>query len=258
LEKWGEEPQLKSADVVACVSEEVAEKVLELGVEERRIIVTPCSVDVDRFAPTNQRGAVRAKLNLNGRFVIGWVGSFRKFHGVDLLLDAYAQIKKEIPNAALLLVGDGFERSAIVNRAQSLHLQDVVFTGTVPHAEMPDYIGAMDIAVVVDPGRGEFHYSPLKLKEYMACGVPVIAPNSGQLGQILNHEQNALTIPAGDPSAMIIAIQRLYADSLLRVLIAQNARRLMLAEGDWSYQLERVMSLIEKLPMNPRLDRCQR
>lgn len=253
LERLAEDPQLLAADLVACVSEDVAEELVRRGVEERRVMVAPCSVDVDRFVPRQGYSEVRQRLGLGDRFVVGWVGSFRRFHGLELLLEAYGRLRQEVPQASLLLVGDGFERRALEGKVAEMALPDVAFTGTVPHAEMPDYLTAMDAAVVVDPGRAGFHYSPLKLKEYMAAGLAVVAPPSGQLADLLVDGDNALVVPAGNAEAIFRALTRLHAESELRCDLGHRARRQMEVEGDWSFQLDRALDRLAELPLNPRL-----
>lgn len=255
LERVAENPQLRAADLVACVSDEVAGELERRGVEPRRLLVTPCSVDVDRFAADPQvRATTRHRLGLDDRFTVGWVGSFRRFHGLDLLIDAFAELRERVPEAALLLVGDGFERQAMTDYAAARGLAEaVVFTGTVPHAEMPGHLAAMDAAVVVDPGRADFHYSPLKLKEYMAAGLAVVAPDSGQLVSLLDDGGNALVVPPGDRAAIRRALGRLHAEPELRAALGQRARTLMEAEGDWSHQLDLALATLDGLPRNPRL-----
>lgn len=251
LEAFAERPQLRAADVVACVSDEVADELARFGVEKERIIVTPCSADVARFSPESADLSLRERLGLASRFVVGWIGSFRRFHGVDLLLESYQQFKATVPEAALLLVGDGSERGAMMRHCRERGIEDVVFTGTVPHSEVPDYIAAMDVAAVVDPGHQDFHYSPLKLKEYMSCGRAVVAPMSGEMRNLLRDGENALVVPAGSSSAVADALQRLYRDDDLRRSLGARARQQMVSEGDWGHQLDRALALARRLPRNP-------
>ena len=112
--------------------------------------------------------ALRHRLGLDGRFVVGWVGSFRRFHAIEQAIDAMVGID----GATLLLVGDGPERPRIETLARAQNVT-AVFTGTVPHDELPLHLAAMDAALVVAGPDAPFHYSPLKLAEYLAAGLPV-------------------------------------------------------------------------------------
>lgn len=246
IERYGERPQLHGADLVCCVSQEVAERVESLGVARNRILVTPNATDTRLFRPNSSSGEIRERLGLSG-FVVGWIGSFRRFHGVELILKAVANLQEERKDVSILLVGDGYERRNLQDLASRLRLKNVVFTGLVPYGEIPDYINAMDVAMLSDAGLSSFHYSPLKLQEYMACGKPVIAPRTGQVEATLKHGEDAVLVPPGDSRAMELAIDRLYLDSDFRASIGRNARRRIDERGDWSYQLERVADRLKEL-----------
>ena len=88
---------------------------------------------------------VRAAFGITGRFVVGWVGILREWHGLELLLEAISRV----PDATALIVGDGPARHLVERRAELLGIGDrLVITGRVSHADMPGYIAAMDVAVV--------------------------------------------------------------------------------------------------------------
>jgi glycosyltransferase involved in cell wall biosynthesis len=251
LERVGELPQFHSADLVACVSEEVAEALVARGVPEDRVLVTPCVADLDVFTPEADRGGLREELGLTDRFVVGWVGSFRRFHGVELALEAAASLQDSIPNLSLLLVGDGLERPRLERMAQDLGLRDVVFTGTVSYEDMPRHIAAMDLALVLDPGTGEFHYSPLKLREYMACGRAVVAPRVGQVGRFLTDGVDALMVDPGDARALARAIEQVHREPGLRRALESAARRKVAAEGSWDRQVLRAVEAMNGRARRP-------
>lgn len=233
-ERLGERPQLQSADVVACVTEEVAEQVVRIGADEARVVVTPCGVDLTRFGRRDP-SQLRRELGIEDRFVIGWMGTFHRFHGLDLLLDAFRELRRSLPEATLMLVGDGLDRARVEQEVDQKGLADAaVFTGAVNHDEVPDYINAMDVAVVVDPGTASFHYSPLKLREYMACERPVVAPASGQIQRTMRHGENAMLVSPGSTTAIVDAVKEFANDPDLarRVGSAGGA----LARDLWSWE----------------------
>jgi glycosyltransferase involved in cell wall biosynthesis len=244
VERTGERPQFRSADLVACVSEEVAEALVERGAPEERVLVTPCVADLDFFTPDAGGSDTRDELGLRGKFVVGWVGSFRRFHGVELALQAAASLQSSIPNLCLLLVGDGLERPRLESMARELGLRDVVFTGTVSYEEMPRYIAAMHLALVLDPGKRKFHYSPLKLREYMACARPVLAPRVGQVERFLNDGVDALLIDPGDARDLARAIERVYREPGLGATLGAAARRKVEEEGGWDRQVQRAVGAL--------------
>jgi glycosyltransferase involved in cell wall biosynthesis len=226
-ERAGEQAPLRHADVVACGSEAVAVEIRRLGIDDRRIVITPTGVDPELFASPVDRTAVRGRLGLEGRFVAGWVGSFRKFHALDQAVDALAGLDR----ATLLLVGDGPERARVEQLARARGV-DVRATGTVAHDEIPAHLAAMDVALVVAAPDRSFHYSPLKLGEYLSAGIPVIAPRAGELPAQLHDDVDALLVPAGDRAALNAALRRLRDEPATRERLARGARA---AADHWSW-----------------------
>ena len=236
-ERFGERPQLRRADVVVCVSEEVAASVRRVADRSSDVVVIPNGVDTARFHPEAPDPALRAKLGLDGRFVVGWSGSFRTFHGLDTLLDAAARARRDVADLALLLVGDGLGRPAVEQRAAELGVP-LVLPGTVEYHEMPEYLRLMDAAVALAPASGRFHYSPVKLREYQACGVPVIAAAVGEMARGLDHERDVLLVPPGDSDALAEAIRRSARDEAGSRERATRARRLVVRTGSWAARLD--------------------
>lgn len=247
MERHGECEQLQSADLVACVTEEVAEEVIRLGASPERVIVTPCAVDLDHFNEGVDGAEVRARYGLEGRTVIGWVGTFHKFHGLDLLLRAYAQLERGRPDVSLLLVGDGQDRPRIETLISELGLRTVVLTGVVPQSEVPRYIAAMDVATVVDPGTASFHYSPLKLKEYLACGRAVVAPASGQVSRYVEDGRHGVLVTPGDETALAGALRRLVDDPDLRCSLGAAGTELIRETGTWQHQVRAVEEALARI-----------
>ncbi len=244
LERVGEDPLLRSADLVVCVSEEVAEKVARRGVSSDRILVTPNGVDVHLFNPDVSGSAVRERYSLGNSFVLGWIGSFHKFHGLDLAIEAAAALQEDLPELTLLLVGDGLDRARIEAQGRRLGLSNVVFTGTVDHSDIPSHIAAMDVSLVLSPNDEAFHYSPLKLREYMACGRPVIVPRTGELRHFISDGEDGLLVEPGDVSTLVAAVRRLYEHPDLRASMGAEARSKMVREGSWERQVQRTFEAL--------------
>jgi len=240
LERLGENPLLRSADLVVAVSDEVGEQVRERGVPTQRILVTPNGVDIHLFTPDGDGTAVRARHGLEDRFVVGWIGGFHRFHGLDLALDMAAALRDAVPGLTLLLVGDGVERRRLEERAASLGLDNVVFTGTVSHSEIPAHIAAMDAAVVLSPPDGRFHYSPLKLREYMACARPVIASRAGELAGFITDGEDGLLVEPGSVDSLASAVRKLHDSPELQARLGSAGREKMIREGSWERQVQRT------------------
>lgn len=248
VERRGELPQLHAADLVACVSDEVAESVVLRGVPEARVLVTPNGVDTARFRPSGSRMAIRERYGIEeATFVIAWSGSFRRFHGVELALDSLCHLERAGHNVRLLLMGDGQHLSMLERRAAQLGLRSVTFTGSIPFDEMPDHLAACDAGLVLTGTSGGFHYSPVKLREYAACALPIVAHDVGEPGQLLEDRETALLVPPDDAEALASAIARLVTQPGLRAKLGQNARLLAEDRFAWSTQVERTLHHLDQL-----------
>lgn len=242
VERLGEHPALLGADLLACGSDQVAAQVIERGVDPARVIVTPSGVDMGDFQRPVDRDAIRRRLGIADRFVIGWVGSFRPFHALERAVEAATSVE----NSCLLLVGDGPTRHRVEALAAERGVP-VTVTGTVPHDEIADLIWAMDAAVVLARPDQPFHYSPLKVAEYLACGVPVVAPATGQLAERLRHEEDSLLVPSGDDRALGQALRRLSEDPALAASLRAGALAAAPLRWSWDAQVRRVDSHLAAL-----------
>jgi glycosyltransferase involved in cell wall biosynthesis len=244
-ERFGEWPQLRKADLVACVSKEVAESVMRNTGRRDAVEVVANGVDTELFSPGPEAASLRAELGLERAFVVGWAGSFRSFHGLDVLLDGAARVRADIPDLAVLLLGDGVERPSVAARAGALRLR-VVLPGTVPYHAMPDHLRLMDVAVVPAPVGGSFHYSPLKLREYQAVGRPVVVSDAGEMGRDLHEEDGALLVPRGDSDALAGAIASLYHDRKRAEALGAAGRASVERSGSWDSRLAEVERLLPR------------
>jgi glycosyltransferase involved in cell wall biosynthesis len=261
---WGglleriERRNLRAADLVACVSAEVRDRLLAMGVPGERILISPMGVDVDRFSPAADGAAVRERHGIApGEVVVGWCGSFRPFHGLDGLVEAFVRVARgdggpggaagDAPPVRLLLVGDGALRPRLEETARESGVLDrVVFTGTVPHGEMPAHVRAMDLAVISSPGTGGFHYSPLKAREYAACGRSVVAPAEGEMTGLGAAGFVSLYRP-GDAGDLARALEHLIGHPGLRREQGERARAFAVAHWTWEARLADALNTCRRL-----------
>lgn len=241
VERVGEHPALRRATLLACGSDEVAEQVIRMGASPDAVLITPTGVDLDR-ATSDEGRAVREALQLGDGFVLGWVGSFRPFHAVNRLVEAV----EGMPDVTLLLVGDGPERPAVQARAAELGVR-AVFTGTVSNDVLPSHMAAMDAAAVVAPDDGSFHYSPLKLAEYLAAGLPVVAPDVATISSRLEHGRHVLLVEPTDRVGLRDAIELLRSDPDLRTSLGKEARAEAERTWSWDDQVRRVRARLAEL-----------
>ena len=232
-----------AADVLLAVSSGVANYLEGFKEARGRVHVVPNGVDVARFPPRSNIG--------NAIFTIGFVGTLKPWHGVDVLLEAFAHFHDQVPESRLLVVGLGPEFDAIVAQAERRGIADhVVLTGAVNPQRIPELLAAMDVGVAPYPDTEDFYFSPLKVYEYMAAGLAVVASHIGQLPELIADGQDGLLCPPGDAAALSAAFVRLHADTGLRQALGLRARAKMLAGHTWSAVAQRVLDLALAQPVH--------
>lgn len=243
-----ERAALENASLVLAVSEELKQTLVDVtGLPPEKIAVLPNGVDVARFNPGGP-----ALEGLRGRFVLGFVGSLKPWHGIGVLVEAFRQLAPD-PRFHLLVVGDGPERGAV----EELERQwpgRVTRPGAVSQREVARYVGAMDVALAPYPPLERFYYSPLKVLEYMAAGRAVVCSRIGQLSRLLHHGETGLLVPPGDPAALADAIRTLAEDDDLRRRLGRAAAREAHERHSWRDRASRVVRLAERLARGDGVD----
>jgi len=241
LARWMECRVWQGADPLMVVSEPLRKHLVkEAGVAPERIRVLPNAVDAKWFTTNTKAVPVGSK----EKFVLGFVGSFKAWHGADFLLSVFEDFHKMEPSSRLLLIGDGPLRDSLQERTRKSGLQNAVtFTGIIPHEEIRDYLETLDVAVAPYPALENFYYSPLKLFEYMAAGRAVVASGAGQIPQIIRHRANGLLYEPDDQAGLLNCLCELQSDHALREELGRNARKT--AEGfTWERNASRVIEWV--------------
>jgi glycosyltransferase involved in cell wall biosynthesis len=182
------------------------------------------------------------------------MGTFRRFHGLGTVLDAFAAVSTTVPNARLLLVGDGGGRAEVDRRIGELGLvESVILTGAVANRDLPRYVAAMDMALVSAPAESSFHYSPQKLREYLACGTPTVAPRVGDVERMVTDDVDALLYEPGDAAGLAQRIERFAADPELRSRLGGAGRALVEQRDTWDARLRDLLGSDAYLAAKARL-----
>jgi glycosyltransferase involved in cell wall biosynthesis len=240
---------LLQADAVLTVSGPLRDHALSLGVDPSRLHVFPNGVDPCLFRPGHRDPTVRARFGLADERVVGFVGGLRPWHGVEVLPDLLQRLLERRSDVRLLVVGDGPLRSSLQERLQQMGLGDKsVFAGSLPHTDVASVMHQFDVALAPYPALDHaFYFSPLKLFEYMACGVPVVASELGQIGEIVRHEETGLLCPPGDTEALAEACERLLADQELGRCLGEAAAKTVRNQFTWDHNAQRVGKLAQSL-----------
>ena len=225
-----------AAAALLPVSQEVANYLLTFEQAASKTFVVPNGVNVTRFSPE-----VTPSLP-DARFTVGFVGTLKPWHGLNTLLSAFQTLHAAHPDSRLLIVGDGPERERLERGARPLG-DAVTFTGKVAPDAVPGLLRSVDVATAPYPALETFYFSPLKVYEYLAAGVPVVASRVGQLETLLTHGKTGLLHAPGDASGLAAALARLKEDVALRTRLAQRGRAEVLAQHSWQGVAARVLDL---------------
>ncbi len=230
------------ADHILAVSQGVADYVIAHGARPERVQVLPNGVDAARFHPAVTPAALP---EAEGRFVIGFAGSLKAWHGVEILLDAFRELTRRLAGLHLLLIGDGPLRAWVDGYVAGAGVGDnVTCTGWVAHDAIPPLLARADVLSAPYPPLDDFYFSPLKLFEYLALGKPVVASRIGQIEEVIEHGRDGLLVPPGDAWALAEALQRLCVDEPLRRRLGQGAR--VAARGyTWHRNAQRIVALLQ-------------
>ncbi len=231
---------MTGADAIVTVSRQMRDYAISRGAAADRVIVAGNAVDTNRFRPN----VTPADLGIPAdAHVVGFTGSLKDWHGIDHLLEGFRIVRESLPNAHLLIVGDGPQRGWIEGFVRGARLRDAVtMTGWLPHEALPAAIAAMDVAVAPYPSLDQFYFSPLKLFEYLAMGRPVVASGIGQIAEVIAGGENGLLVPPGDPARLANAIVNLHGDRALAGRLAAAAAEEG-ARHDWLRNARMVLAL---------------
>ncbi len=235
----------RRAALLAAVSSRLVERVAAQGVPAERILLMPNAVDRRWWeAAAAQRPATLPE-RLRGEPVVGFVGGFYPWHGVDRLVEALRRCRAAGLPGGLLLVGDGPERPRIEAAVAAAGLAErTLLTGALPHGELPAWIAAMDICVMPDSND---YGSPMKVFEYMSLGRPVLAPALPPLRDAIDDDVEGRLFPVADARAaadsvapLEAGLAALLADASLRARLGAAGRRRVGERHTWQENWRRV------------------
>jgi len=246
---------LEKADLVTCVSKELKASLISLGVPGDKILVNFNGVDVNKFSPFVNGDGIRKKYGIENRIVIGFCGSFAKFHGAEILAETFGNIlnhHEDYKNKiTLMMIGEG-NTLANVKRIlkRNKAMDNAVCVGSVAADNVPEYLAACDILVashIPNDDGSEFFGSPTKLFEYMAMGKAIAASELNQIGEILQNNKNALLFKPGDIDEMEESIVLLIEDDNLRMKLGRQARDDAKMYHTWDMHVDRIVVRLREM-----------
>lgn len=240
-----EKLNLRLASKVVVVSQELKNYYLNWNIPAGKIAVVINGVDEKKFHPATISKTVLSDFRLEHKTVIGFIGSFHFWHGLENLMRFIDETLSEFSEVAFLLVGYGPLKDDLERRLKKeVEENRVIFSGHVPHNEIPEYLAAMDIVVAPYPDLDFFYYSPLKLFEYMAAGKPVIASRVGQIKEIITDNYDGLLVEADNIEHILEKSFQLIKDKALRKRLGENARKTIEQKYTWKHTANKISKLL--------------
>jgi glycogen synthase len=246
LETWA----VQRADAVAVICEGLRSDLITRGIDPGKIMVSPNGVDMKMFGDPRPRDAALAtKLGLNGGDVVGFIGSFYDYEGIDDLIAAMPALMAVRPGAYLLLVGGGPMEAALKAQAKaSPAAARIHFTGRVPHDEVERYYSLIDVlAYPRKKMRLTDLVTPLKPLEAMAQGKLVAASDVGGHRELIEDGVTGTLFAADDPAAIAVALARLLGDRSDWAMRRMTARAFVERDRNWSSNISRYEPVYRKL-----------
>ena len=204
-----------------------------------KIHVVPNGVNAKFFNPDHVK-----KIKFDPYFTIGFIGSMKPWHGLLILVRSFQRLCYILPNIRLLIIGDGPEKENLLKELKERNLlEKTEIISNVPRSEIPVLLSSMDVAIAPYPELENFYFSPLKIYEYMAMGLPVVSSRIGQISELIDDEVNGILTTPGNSSEIVDVILKLYYDSQLRKKLGINARKKIIDTSTWEMVVDKILGL---------------
>ncbi len=237
---------LRNASGLVFVSSVFRDRLQEAHGRIAPTIITPNAANIDKFSYTpQQREQARQKWKLEGKVVCGYLGAFLPWHAIDKFAFAIADQLKARPDLVLLLIGDGPTYAAMADFVRQKGLQDqILMTGRVAHDEVPGLLAAMDMAIL--PSAGDYT-SPVKLFEFMACGIAPIAPDFLPVREVLREGVTGWTFPNGQLDVAVEMVLAKSKDVDALKAVGAEARAYIAAERQWRNNVVQLVEFVMEI-----------
>ena len=241
---------VRQADAVTCICQGIRNDLIARGIPRDKITIIPNAVDIENFEPINARDArLAAQLGLHDKPVVGFIGSFYAYEGLDLLLDAVPLVLDALPDLQVLLVGGGPVEQQVREQVQRLGIGDRVhFTGRVPHDQVSRYYSLVDISVYPrHPMRITELVTPLKPLEAMAQKSLFLASDVGGHKELIRDGENGVLFHAGDVHDLAEKLRGMFDRRARWGALREAGRHFVESERNWANSIANYRPLYERL-----------
>lgn len=250
---------LKHADHITTICEGLKQDIISRGISSEKITVIPNAVDTDQFQSIVEKDQhLLESLQLNNKKIIGFIGSFYEYEGLELLIRALAELKDQCPNLHLLLVGGGQAEQQLKELTSTLDLTNrITFTGRVNHSDVIKYYSIIDLLVYPRlPMRLTELVTPLKPLESMAMGRPCIASDVGGHKELIDDNKDGLLFKAGDLSSLVSQLKRAYSKDHFNEII-ENGLHKVKHQRNWKISVAPYKAIYASMATGTRTNSKQ-
>jgi len=238
----------RRADRIAVVTPAFEDHLVKhWSVPREKISVIENGVETDLFAP-QAASALRKELNVEGKFVVSYIGTMGMAHGLETILDAAAALRSTNPEIIFLVLGEGAEKERIAALARQRGLDNLRFIGQQPREKIPAYICASDVCLVLLKKNDVFKtVIPTKMLEFMSCARPVILGVDGQARIILEEAQAGLVVEPENSDALASAVRYLASNPEMAAKLGRNGREYIVRNCSRRQTAEKYIRVLEVL-----------
>lgn len=245
--RWLETLTAKAADQIVVICDGLLQDLRRRGIPEDRLTVVGNAIERTSLPPPERAEVddLRRRLNLSGRTVLGFFGSFFRWEGLPTLIRALPILKESLPDVAVVLAGGGEDEPELRRLADELHVaDDIRFVGRVPHSEVPGYYAMADFMVFPRrPIRIAEMVTPLKPLEAMHAGTVVIASDVGGHRELIEDGVTGVLFEPDNPAALAAAVLGAARDPALCERLARRASAYVTEERTWERMAERYLDV---------------
>ena len=239
IERW----IFKNATGLVFISSHFKQVATEQYGEISPSVVSPNAADLDNFEIDDHKAQqLRVNLGIDDKVVVGYVGAFVHWHGIDWFMEKIAPKLAQYPNITLLLIGDGKSYEPIQKIIKNAGIESqVILTGRIPHDEVSHYLSAMDFGILPDSND---YGSPMKLFEFMAMKKGMVVPDFSPIAEVVTDNETSWVFPANNHQACIQKVFDVAQDIKEQKRIGINARSYIETERQWKHNAEQLLSLL--------------
>jgi len=240
-----EEDFINAGKASFTVSNMLKSYFVERGIPGDTMAVIPNGADPVRFSPDTPGKAIKERYQLQDSLVVGFVGSFIYWHGIENLVKIIERTLSANKHVKFLMVGEGGPMKPLIEKfiTENRLEQRTILTGFVEHDDIPQYIAAMDIVLAPYPNLKFFYYSPVKIFEYMSCGRAVVSTEIGQINEIIENGRNGLLAEPENIDQMCDLVFQLLKSDALRKKVGDEARKDILEKHTWDLRGKQLSDL---------------